>query len=382
MPPGRAREPARAAGRIEGQEASGASAVMSPRLEISDAVGALKAAAEPTRLRMLLLLAGGELNVKDLTRILGQSQPRISRHLKLLAEAGLVDRFREGSWVYFHLSEQAAASELLRRLGQLVDSTDRVLQRDRERLDAIKRERAAAAQVYFRAHAAEWDRIRALHVEEAVVEQAVREAVGPRPVGLLLDLGTGTGRMLELLADRADRGIGVDVNQAMLAFARARLDAAGLGAVQVRHGDIYDLAIADRAAGLVVMHQVLHFLIDPARAIREAARLLAPGGRLLIVDFAPHEIEFLRERHAHERLGFAPAQIVQWLKEAGLAPVLTRTLAPPAGSGEGKLSVSIWLAEREGAAVAAESAPAAAPAGTRPPARTRQPVKQGREIIP
>ncbi len=316
-------------------------------------VAALKAAAEPTRLRILLLLAAGELNVKDLTQVLGQSQPRISRHLKLLAEAGLIERFREGSWAYFHVSDRTHGGRLALDILSLVDGADAVVERDRERAEALKREREAAAQTYFRSHAADWDRIRALHVAESEVEEAMGQALGNGPFKLLVDLGTGTGRTLEHFAGRFERGLGFDLNQAMLAYARSKLARAGLARAQVRHGDIYALALPDGVADAVVMHQVLHFLAQPAQAIREAARVLAPGGRLLVVDFAPHELEFLREGHAHDRLGFAPEQVAQWMRDAGLNPVQQRDLAPDKQSGSEKLTVSLWLAEQ----------PAATPAG-------------------
>ncbi|HUJ37228.1 MAG TPA: metalloregulator ArsR/SmtB family transcription factor [Hyphomicrobium sp.] len=319
-------------------------------------VAALKAAAEATRLRILLLLAAGELNVKDLTQVLGQSQPRISRHLKLLAEAGLIERFREGSWAYFHVSDRAPGGRLALDLLALVDGADPEIARDRERADALKREREGAAQSYFRTHAADWDRIRALHVAECEVEEAMGEALGPGPFKLLVDLGTGTGRTLELFAGRYERGLGFDLNQAMLAYARSKLARAGIARAQVRHGDIYALALPDGVADAVVMHQVLHFLAQPALAIREAARVLTPGGKLLIVDFAPHELEFLREEHAHERLGFAPGQVAQWIKDAGLNPVEHRDLAPEKKSGSEKLTVSLWLAERPAAAALRKTA--------------------------
>lgn len=314
-------------------------------LEIEEAVAGLKAAADPTRLRILLLLASGELNVKDLTRILGQSQPRISRHVKLLGEAGLIERVREGSWVFCRLGD-SPSGDLARTIVQSVETTDPVYVRDLQRAEAIKAERAAAAQAYFRTHAADWDRIRALHIPEAEVETAMREALGVDRAELLLDLGTGTGRTLELFSGIFDRGVGIDVNQSMLAYARAKLHREKLEHAQVRHGDIYNLAFADGVADAIVMHQVLHFLSDPGRAIREAARVLAPGGRLLIVDFAPHQLEFLRDEFAHERLGFSAAQVGQWLADAGLALTHSRDLAPPAGHDAGKLTVSLWLATR------------------------------------
>jgi ubiquinone/menaquinone biosynthesis C-methylase UbiE len=315
-------------------------------LTVDDLVTALKAAAEPTRLRILVLLGAGELNVKDLTLILGQSQPRISRHLKLLSEAGLVERFREGSWVYFHISDRSPGGRLALRLIADVDTQDVQSKRDRDRADALKRERESSAQAFFIAHAADWDRIRALHVAEHDVEAAMQEALGSGPFKFLLDLGTGTGRTLDLFADRYARGLGIDVNQAMLAYARAKLTRGGHAHAQVRHGDIYALSLADRQADAIVMHQVLHFLSDPALAIREAARVLAPGGRLLIVDFAPHTLEFLREVEAHERLGFTHDSVTTWLRDAGLNPKSVRDLAPQSTAIGDKLTVTLWLAER------------------------------------
>jgi ubiquinone/menaquinone biosynthesis C-methylase UbiE len=318
----------------------------SAEMRTSDLVAALKAAAEPTRLRILLLLAGGELNVKDLTLILGQSQPRISRHLKLLCEAGLIERFRDGSWVYFHISDRQAGGRLALRLVADVDPSESSVRRDRERAEALKREREAAAQAFFEKHAADWDRIRTLHVAENDVEAAMRRAIGDGPFDLFVDLGTGTGRTLELFADRFARGLGLDVNQAMLAYARANLTSKGFTKAQVRHGDIYSLSLADRQADVVVMHQVLHFLSDPALAIREAARVLAPDGKLLIVDFAPHELEFLRSREAHERLGFTHEQVAGWLSDAGLTPKTVEDLRPKSDDRDEILTVTIWLAER------------------------------------
>jgi ubiquinone/menaquinone biosynthesis C-methylase UbiE len=315
-------------------------------IRTSNLITALKAAAEPTRLRILLLLAGGELNVKDLTLILGQSQPRISRHLKLLFEAGLIERFREGSWVYFHLSDRHVGGRLALRLVADVDPAEASVRLDRERADALKRDREAAAQIFFEKHAADWDHIRALHVAERDVETAMQEALGAGPFRFFLDLGTGTGRTLELFADRFERGLGLDVNQAMLNYARANLNAKGLTHAQVRHGDIYALSLADKQADAIVMHQVLHFLSDPALAIREAARVLAPGGKLLIVDFAPHELEFLRTREAHERLGFSHNQIIGWLKDAGLVSGAVRDLTRKPSGHDEILTVTIWLAER------------------------------------
>ena len=307
-------------------------------------VTALKAVAEPTRLRILALLRSGPLTVKDLTRILGQSQPRLSRHLKLLTEAGLIDRAPEGSWVYFHLSDRAARDGVAARLLSCLDPLDPGLARDRQRFESVKRDRESSAQAYFTSHAADWDKIRSLHVDEVDVESAIVAAVGKRKVDLLVDLGTGTGRVLELLSASYDRGIGFDLSPAMLSYARSKLDRAGVSHAQVRQGDILDVPLADATAGIVVMHQILHFLPDPQRALLEATRILAPGGALLVVDFAPHGLEFVRDSYAHERLGFADSQIRQWLEDCGLGPVTSTHLKPRTGETPDKLTVSLWFA--------------------------------------
>ena len=310
----------------------------------------LKAAAEATRLRLLMLIAEAELTVTDLTAILRQSQPRLSRHLRLLAEAGLLERHREGSWAFFRLGEAGSAADIARALITRLDPNDPIIARDRERLAAVRAARAAAAQNYFRRHAAEWDRIRRLHVADAAVEGAIRAALGDQPIRTLLDLGTGTGRMLELFAGDIERGLGLDLSLDMLALARTRLDRAGLKHCTVRYGDIYDLAIPRDTFDVVIIHQVLHFLDDSGRAIREAARVLRPGGRILVIDFAPHDLEFLRDEHAHRRLGF-PAETVTHCHETAGRDVLRQETSPPGP--EGKIAVSLWLARDPRVIVAA-----------------------------
>ena len=310
---------------------------------LDDTLGVLRAAAEETRLRILSLLAESELSVSDLTDILGQSQPRISRHLKLLVEAGLVERHREGAWAFFRLAEQGSAGGALRSVINTLDSSDHRLASDRERLAAVRQHRAEAAQSFFARLAPDWDHLRSLQAPESLVEGAIMDALGPKPIHSLLDLGTGTGRMLQLLGPCASRAVGLDASHAMLSVARANLERAATRA-ELRQGDIYAPPFARGSFDLVVIHQVLHYLDDPARALREAAHLVAPGGRILVVDFAPHGLEFLRETQAHIRLGFAGEQIAGWMEEAGLDCTLTREVAPPR-KGSDQLIVTLWLGQ-------------------------------------
>ena len=290
----------------------------SAQLPFADLNGALKAAGEETRLRIVALLAEAELTVSELTDILRQSQPRISRHLRLLAEAGLVERFREGSWAFFRLGERGGSASLARELVARLDPHDATIARDRERLTAVRAARAAAAQKYFARHAAEWDRIRKLHVADEAVEQAIQAALADKPFRSLLDLGTGTGRMLELFGPTIERGLGIDMSLDMLALARAKLDRAGLRHCSVRQGDIYDLALPRIRSTSSSSIRCCTISTTARAPSREAARVLRPAGRLMVVDFAPHELEFLRDEHAHRRLGFSPEAVSGWLDAAGL----------------------------------------------------------------
>ena len=307
---------------------------------MEELLSCLRAAAEPTRLRLLALCAQGDMTVSDLTHILGQSQPRVSRHLKLLCEAGLLDRFREGSWVIYRFADNtSAAGAIARALVSLVPEGDQQSAHDRERLAEIKEMHAATADSYFRANADQWDRIRSLHIDESEVEQALLDAL-PEHANDMLDVGTGTGRMLQLFAHHIDRGVGIDMSRDMLAVARANLEASGLRHCHVRLGDMYRLSMGEAAFDAVVIHQVLHYADRPASVIGEAARVLRPGGALLIVDFAPHTLESLRTEHAHRRLGFADREVFAWCEAAVLVANNARHL--PADP----LTVTIWKASR------------------------------------
>ncbi len=306
-------------------------------------LASLEAAGEVTRLRLLALLAEAEITVSELVHILGQSQPRVSRHLKLLVESGLVERHREGAWAFFNLAHSGPAARLARDILRRIDPADPQIVADRQRLAEVRRNRADAAARYFAGIAADWDRVRSLHVPEEEVEAAILDLVGDGAMQAVLDLGTGTGRMLQLLAPHANRVVGVDLSPAMLSLARAEVERAGLRNVQLRQGDVYALPVERDSYDLVLVHQVLHYLDDPQRALREAARALRPGGRLVVVDFAPHEHEFLRETHAHRRLGFSRDEINTMFAEIGLEIVGGRDLAASRRDAD-KLTVSLWIA--------------------------------------
>ena len=305
---------------------------------------ALKAVAEPTRLRLLALCAGADLTVSELVRILGQSQPRVSRHLKLLAEAGLLDRFREGSLVFHRLAEGGDGAAMAHRLLATLPEDDPVLALDAARLDEVKAARAAAAAAYFRRNAANWDKVRSLYVDEREVEGVLDALLPANGTGDLLDVGTGTGRMLEVLGPRFGRAQGIDLSREMLAVARANMERAGLGNCAVRNADMYQLPFTAASFDVVTIHQVLHFADNPGRAIAEAARVLRPGGCVMVADFAPHDLEFLRSEHAHRRLGFGDNEVTAWFDGATLE---TRRIVHLPGN---PLTVTVWLAAKPGEA--------------------------------
>ena len=305
-------------------------------------LSALRAAGEPTRLRILAILALGELTVSELTQVLLQSQPRISRHLKLLADAGLIVRYPEGSWVFYRLDESARLGDLLAEIIASLPQGDHELQRDRERLAEVRAERAARAQAYFAANAAQWDSLRANHIPETTIEERMGELIGGRDIDLLVDLGTGTGRMLEIFGTRASRAVGFDISPDMLTIARAKLDELAAENCQVRQGDCANVPLEDNVADIVILHQVLHFLDDPQRAVNEAARITRPGGCVLIADFGPHEMEDLRNEHAHRRLGFADDEMNHMLRAAGLFAAAGDTLTAQ----NTPLTVAMWQAEK------------------------------------
>jgi ArsR family transcriptional regulator len=302
---------------------------------------ALRAAAEPTRLRLLALAARGEFCVMEFTEILGQSQPRLSRHLKLLCDAGLLERVPEGANVWFALPGGDGLA-LVRDLLAHLPPDDTILESDRRQAARVLAERARIASESFRRQGADWDEMRALDLPAAEVEAALLRLV-PQDAGRLLDIGTGTGRVLELLAPRVSRGLGIDASKAMLALARARLSRAGCAQCAVRLGDMYRLPLADASFDLVVLQMVLHHAADPAGVLAEAARVLRPGGTAIVIDLAVHDRQDLTARLAHSRPGFTDRQMHDLLRDAGLAA------APPVPV-PGPLMVKLWSATTPAAA--------------------------------
>ena len=306
---------------------------MTVALPLADRFQAL---ADPTRLRIVALLRLMELSVGELAQVLGQSQPRVSRHLKILADAGVLERRKEGSWVFLTLAEAERVDPLFALVDEWADgATQALFAADAARTESIRAERAEAANRYFAGHAEIWDQIRSLHVAESEVERAIDASLGNRPLGRLVDIGTGTGRMIELFGPRASQAIGIDRSSDMLRVARVKLEAAGISS-SLRQGDMYALPLADQTADSIIIHQVLHYAHSPASAIAEAARVLAPGGTLLVVDFAAHEREELRERDAHIRLGFEDEVMGGWFDAAGLEVDQVRHLKG------GELTVTLW----------------------------------------
>jgi ArsR family transcriptional regulator len=305
-----------------------------------DVLNALKAVAEETRLRIVALCARDQINVSDLTQVLGQSQPRVSRHLKLLVDAGLLERLREGPFAYFRLSRGRDTAPLAKAIAALLPMADQVIEADRRRLAVIKAQRETRIAEYFRDNAPEWHRLRSLHIDDTSIERALVQIVASRPKGSLLDIGTGTGRVLEVLSPHIEHGLGIDQSIEMLSLARANLARAKVRNCEVRQGSMYTLELPEESFDVVTLHQVLHYAEDPQAVIDEAARMLKPGGRLLVVDFGPHELVRLQREHAHRHLGFADNQVTGWLSSAGLSVERPQHLP-----GE-RLNVTIWQASR------------------------------------
>lgn len=303
-----------------------------------------QALADPTRLRILALLRSMELSVGELAQLLGQSQPRVSRHVRILSDSGLVGRRKEGSWVYLQLAEPGRTETLFKLATEVDPDANQLFAADAARLDTIRVDRAEAARRYFEAHAATWESVRSLHIADAEIERAITDILAERPLGALLDIGTGTGRMLELFAPKADSAIGIDRSSEMLRLARVKLDEAGICGASLRQGDMYALPLGDRSADSIILHQVLHYAQQPGSAIAEAARVLAHGGQLLVIDFAQHDRAELKEQDAHLRLGFADDAMRGWFSAAGVSLDRIERL------GGGELTVILWRGVKAGSA--------------------------------
>jgi ubiquinone/menaquinone biosynthesis C-methylase UbiE len=321
----------------------------SVELGFQDLVGTLRAVAEPTRLRLVALLSRAELTVTEITQVIGQSQPRASRHLRLMVDAKVLERAPEGAFVYYRVADGEPGAAVARRLAELLPVRDATLAGDLAALERVRRARMEAAEAYRSAHADELDALQDLYVPEAEVEHAVLELlVSEGPIGRLLDIGTGTGRILELLAPHSEHSVGLDLDHDMLSLARATLGEAQLSQASVRHGDLHRPPFEAASIDVAVMHHVLHLLDEPGEAVIDASRLLRPGGRLLIADFAEHQLEQLRE-HGHRRLGVGEQELRDWAQRAGLVIESERSL-PPTGAGQ-LLTVRLWLL-RAGASAA------------------------------
>ena len=307
-----------------------------------------RALADPTRLRIMRLLGSMELAVGEVAQVLGQSQPRVSRHIGILCDAGLAERRREGSWVFLRAGANSGeAPPLSRAVAELLVEAEAVdaqfaveCRQDRRKLAEIREHRESEALAYFSDHAEDWDELRRMHSSDEAVEAALARALEARPLGRLIDIGTGTGRMAELFAERAERIVALDKSLAMLRVARAKLQHLPAERVELVQGDFGSLPFAADSFDTVLFHQVLHFAQAPATVLAEAARVTRPDGRVAIVDFAAHQREELRDRHAHARLGFEDSALAGMLDAAGFEP------AAPIALEDGELVVKIWIAQR------------------------------------
>lgn len=307
----------------------------------------MRALADPTRLRIALLIRQLELSVGEIVQILGQSQPRVSRHIRILDEAGITERRKEGSWVFLRPGIKLTSGEFEPLFAMTDNKETRIIRRDLEKLDEVRNARAKMAANYFATHAGEWDKLRSLHVAEAQVEMAMQALLAVTPLGHVLDVGTGTGRMVELFRNDATRFTAIDNNAEMLRVARAKLSALSSldkinPSVEIMLGDFNALPLSDASFDTILFHQVLHYAQAPERVIAEAARVLAPGGRMMIVDFAAHDREELRTVHAHARLGFRDEMIARAFAGCGLRLAHQQTLDG------GELAVKIWLGQKGG----------------------------------
>lgn len=307
---------------------------------------ALKALADPTRLVLLAVLEHRELSASELTEILGQSQPRVSRHLKILAASGVITRTQEGASAFFSVARDGTGAALAQSILLLIDPNLPDMTRARERLQQLRDRKRAEAAAYFERVASTWDQYRDVVVGESAVEQCCLELLRDLRIRDFLDLGTGTGRMLSLFARHFDRGLGIDLSPEMLRVARSHLDRADLAHCRLARGDLYNLQMPAGSVDVAVAHHVLHFLDEPQQAIGEATRTLRPGGKLLLIDFAPHAYEALAAEQRHRRLGFDADEVAMWCRQAGCADVHVEHLIADTATKDSPITTTIWVATR------------------------------------
>lgn len=308
---------------------------------------ALKAVAESTRLTIVAVLDKGELSVNDLAHVLGQSQPRVSRHLRLLVEAGVLERHQEGAHALYGLARAGTSATLVHQILPLVDETGADLVNALVRLVRLRAQRDREAAAYFERVATDWDKFRDRMVGENVVEASIVKRLNTRTTHDLLDLGTGTGRMLEVAAPYTQHGLGVDLSTEMLRIARAKLQSVGLNHCHVRKGDVNALNLPAGSADVAILHHVLHYLDHPAIAVAEAARTLRPGGQLIVVDFAPHNAAVLCTQYAHRRMGFSQQEMCEWLEAARLEDIQIENLQGTNDVVDDGLTISVWCATQQ-----------------------------------
>ncbi len=304
---------------------------------------ALKVLGHSERLRILALLSRGELTVSELVQILKLSQPRITQYINALEGAGIIERLKEGSWVFSRIkrSNQEITALVATTLAILPEH-DAILAADAKRLEQVRVERAKAAEAFFANVANDRGQLGDEYLPQSDIEKRMRAMIGDKTYDYMVDLGTGTGRVLEVFSDCIKRGSGIDNNTDMLKVARSNLARNQHSHISVRQGDLHATPLEVSVADLVTLHQVLHYLEDPEEAITEAARIMMPGGLLLVVDFEPHLFDEFRERYAHRRLGFSDIDITQWFAQAGIETVKSEHVETP----EGKPNVKIWLGQK------------------------------------
>lgn len=301
---------------------------------------ALKALGHPERLRILVLLSHGELTVSELTQILSLSQPRVTQYIKTLENAGIIERMKEGSWVFSRLRRgNEALTTIVASTLAAVPTNNKDIASDLRRLDEVQAARAVAAQDFFAKVANDRDQLSAEYLPRGDIEEHMRDLAGAGPFDFMVDLGTGTGRILEVFSDCIKRGAGIDSNHDMLKVARHNLNSPNLRHLSVRQGDLHSTPLAEGISDFVTLHQVLHYLDKPSEAIREAARLLRSDGQILIVDFDSHDREEFRDKYAHRRLGFSDMEIADWMSEFDLSLTQTRLVKMP----DNRPAVKLWL---------------------------------------